>query len=222
VSRSQPPEALQAGSPVPSVEESARKAELAQRLLEYSAAHGLSGMSLRPLAAAIGSSPRMLLYFFGSKEGLIREVLAMSRARQMSMVDQWLGEEGLAEAGSLDRLWQWLTDPAQADVERLFFESYGRSLTDQGDGPWHGFGADSVTDWLPLITRMLRPVGGRAQDRADATFVLAVLRGLLLDLLATDDAERVAAAFQLLRRAFDVMTASGSVNDSGAHPHERC
>ncbi len=186
-------------NPVPSASESARKAELVGRLLEYSAAHGLSNMSLRPLAAAVGSSPRVLLYFFGSKEGLIREVLATSRAHQMELVDRWLREGEPPGEGSLERLWQWLTDPAHTDVERLFFESYGRSLSDR-EGAWADFGKDSVADWLPLIVRMLTREHERDApgNLATATLVLAVLRGLLIDLLATGDTQRVQSAFDLL------------------------
>jgi len=143
----------------------------------------------------------MLLYFFGSKEGLIREVLAMSRAHQMTMVEQWLGDAG-PDGDPLAGLWEWLTDPAQGDVERLFFESYGLSLTEQGGGPWEGFGADSVADWLPVIARMLGQAPGQDEEgAAAATLVLAVLRGLLLDLLATSDSQRVTAAFRLLAPA---------------------
>ncbi|HLR44115.1 MAG TPA: TetR/AcrR family transcriptional regulator, partial [Brevibacterium sp.] len=59
---------------------SARKTELLEAAYEYVLRHGLGEMSLRPLAAAIGSSPRVLLYLFGSKEGLIRMLLARARS----------------------------------------------------------------------------------------------------------------------------------------------
>jgi AcrR family transcriptional regulator len=198
-------------SQMPSAGESARKAELAARLVDYSAAHGLSGVSLRPLAAAVGSSPRVLLYFFGSKEGLISEVLSMSRANQMKLVEQWLDEDSQPDADSITRLWQWLTDPAHADVERLFFESYGRSLSDR-TGPWADFGKDSVADWLPLVARMLDPEheGGEPEDRAAATLVLAILRGLLLDLLATGETDRIHYAFGLLDQALSAIRESPS------------
>jgi len=181
------------------VAESARKAELAGLLLEYSAAHGLSNMSLRPLAAAVGSSPRVLLYFFGSKEGLIREVLTTSRARLMELVEQALGEEKAPGRGSMECLWQWMKDPAQADMARLFFESYGRSLSER-DGAWADFGKDSVAEWLPFIARMLSGDDGQdepARGTTAATLALAVLRGLLLDLIATGDNDRVQGAFDL-------------------------
>jgi AcrR family transcriptional regulator len=179
-------------------DDSARRAELLARLIDYSAEHGLSGMSLRPLAAAVGSSPRVLLYFFGSKDGLIREVLLRSRADQMELVRQWVAEApGPAER--IERLWQWLADPAQAGIERLFFESYARSLHDD-DGPWRGFGQQSVEDWLPVIDQLVQVTAGRSRrrDQALSTLVLAALRGLLIDLLATGDRRRVGKGFDVL------------------------
>jgi AcrR family transcriptional regulator len=175
----------------PSVDDSVRRAELLNALIAYSAEHGLSGMSLRPLAAAVGSSPRMLLYFFGSKEALIREVLIRSREDQFALVEQWL-RDAVTPADRIERLWRWLAAPEHAGVERLFFEGYARSLHD-GDGAWTGFGPASVADWLPVIERLLAPTGRRMP-----TFVLATLRGLLLDLLATGDRKRVGQAFATL------------------------
>ena len=58
---------------------SARRVELLERAYQYALSHGLGDMSLRPLAAAIGSSPRVLLFLFGSKDGLVRELLARAR-----------------------------------------------------------------------------------------------------------------------------------------------
>lgn len=166
-----------------------RKAELLDKLLAYSATHGLSDVSLRPLAAAVGSSPRVLLYFFGSKAELVRAVHQHARSEQLRVLDDAL--RGPAEgAEALRTLWSWLTDPAHANVERFYYEGYARSLHDT-NGPWRGFGATSVQEWLPRIER--------AAGSANATLVLAAMRGLLLDLLATGDTARVnAAADELL------------------------
>jgi AcrR family transcriptional regulator len=171
-------------------EESARRAELLEKISAYSRRHGLADMSLRPLAAAVGSSPRVLLYFFSSKEQLVREVIAYNRREQVSLVSPALAD------GALDRLWEWLADPANAHVERLFFESYALSLR-ENPGAWEGYAAASVAEWLPH----LRPVAERLMPGADpevgATLVLGVLRGLLLDLLATGDTDRVRSAMRL-------------------------
>ncbi|MEO0391120.1 MAG: TetR/AcrR family transcriptional regulator [Pseudomonadota bacterium] len=44
-------------------------------LAAYVLEHGLNQASLRPMAAALGTSDRMLLYYFGTKDALIAELL---------------------------------------------------------------------------------------------------------------------------------------------------
>ncbi|NUT22446.1 MAG: TetR/AcrR family transcriptional regulator [Hamadaea sp.] len=186
-------------------DDSARRAELLAKLVDYSRAHGLADMSLRPLAAAVGSSPRVLLYFFTSKDQLVREVVAHSRREQVSLVQAELidpaTEDSVGES-AVDRLWQWLTDPDNAHVERLFFESYALSLRAE-PGAWEGYGAASVAEWLP----QLRPVAERLMPGADpevaATLLLATLRGLLLDRLATGDSRRTDMAIEMFLHGLD-------------------
>src|SRR5215468_11131787 len=81
-------------SPVTSL----RHNELLDRAYEYALEHGLADLSLRPLAAAIGSSPRVLLYLFGSKEGLVRALLARARADELGYLasDHATGQDGMA------------------------------------------------------------------------------------------------------------------------------
>ncbi|PKW13765.1 TetR/AcrR family transcriptional regulator [Saccharopolyspora spinosa] len=167
-----------------------RRGELLAKLLEYSATHGLSEVSLRPLAAAVGSSPRMLLYFFGSKDGLVKEVHRHARDVQLRLLADTL-DDCTDRTEALRALWRWLGDPAHQNVIRFFFESYARSLHARG-GAWDGFGETSVREWLPRLQQAL------GSSDAEATLALAALRGLLLDLLATGDTARVAAAFEEL------------------------
>jgi AcrR family transcriptional regulator len=172
---------------------SPRRAELLARTFEYAARTNLSELSLRPLAAAIGSSPRVLIYLFGSKDGLLREVLATSRARQLALVQAAMAES--EEPGEvLGRLWAWMSEPEQRGIPRLFFESYVRSLG--GGEPWTGFAGDSVRDWEPPLRRVLTAPGAPEPSDAEVTLALAVLRGLLLDLLATGEADRVDLAWR--------------------------
>jgi len=186
-------------------DDSARRAELLAKLVEYSRRHGLADMSLRPLAAAVGSSPRVLLYFFTSKDQLVREVVAHSRREQVDLVQAELAEHAAGESAgesALARLWEWLTDPDNAHVERLFFESYALSLRAE-PGAWEGYGAASVEEWLP----QLRPVAERLLPGADpdaaATLLLAAMRGLLLDRLATGDSVRTNKAMDIFTRGLD-------------------
>lgn len=164
---------------------SARRAELLELAYTYVLRHGLAGMSLRPLAEAIGSSPRVLLFLFGSKDGLVQALLERARDAELDLVDEARAGAGLAAAA--ERVWTWLAAPAHRDLLRLWVEGYGRSLVEP-DGPWGGFARRGVTDWLTILA----DVDGA--DPVTCTAVLAVLRGALLDLLATGDAERTTAA----------------------------
>jgi AcrR family transcriptional regulator len=171
-------------------EESPRRRELLELAFRYVTEHGVSDLSLRPLAAAIGSSPRVLLYLFGSKDGLVREILALARERELEFVAGAGHEGGAAGAETVRRVWAWLDDPAHAPVLRLWCESYVRSL--QGGQPWAGFAAQTVGDWLDILGPLLASDG--EESAAAATLTLAVLRGLLLDVLATGDHDRARAA----------------------------
>jgi AcrR family transcriptional regulator len=110
-----------------------RRDELLELAYAYVLEHGLAGMSLRPLAKAIGSSPRVLLFLFGSKDELVRALLARARADELEHAD-----------GPLE-VWEWLAAPEHRGL---------------------------LTLWVTL----------------------AVLRGAMLDLLATGDEPRVSAA----------------------------
>jgi AcrR family transcriptional regulator len=175
-------------------EGSARRQELLRRTLDYAAEHSLSDLSLRPLAKAIGSSPRVLLYLFGSKSELIRDVLALNRAQQLDLLRE-ATQSSAEPRETLERLWAWLIHPARDNLRRLFFEAYTRSACNH-DHAWRGFAEQSVNDWLAPLSTLTGNDSTDLEATAEATLVLAVLRGLFLDLLATDDHERVTAAWQ--------------------------
>lgn len=175
------------------VEGSVRRQELLEAAYRWVLERGWAGMSLRPLAEAIGSSPRVLLFLFGSKDGLVRALLARSRADQLALLDAVGGAADLASVGA--RVWAWLAAPEHRALLRLWLEAYTRSVGDDGDGPWAGFAARTVADWDALLADHQ---SARHRDSpagaAERTLLLAVLRGALLDLLATDDRARADAA----------------------------
>jgi AcrR family transcriptional regulator len=176
---------------------SARKVELLEAAYRYVLEHGMGDMSLRPLAAAIGSSPRVLLYLFGSKDGLVRALLARARVDELAMLErvrpaQTEDPGNLAEVAA--HVWTWLAAEEHRALLTLWVEGYGRSLVDP-DGAWAGFARATVEDWLEVLAAA-QP--GEHRDtpmgRAERTLVLAVLRGALLDLLATGDVDRTGTA----------------------------
>lgn len=168
---------------------SPRRAELLEKAYAYVLANGLVDVSLRPLAAAIGSSPRVLLFLFESKDALIRAILARSRIDQLKLLDRLRDmprPDNLASA--VGTVWEWLADPSHRPLLALWLEAYTRSLTEP-DGAWAGFAHRTVDDWLAALTAL-----APTSDAADRTLALAVLRGALLDLLATGDRDRLTKA----------------------------
>lgn len=176
-------------------EPSPRRAELLDASYVYVLGHGLTGLSLRPLAAAIGSSPRVLLYLFGSKENLLRELLARARSEQIAQLTSAFNVEGQGLEETAAHLWKWLSAPEQRAMVRLTYEAFMLSLSRE-PGPWVGFAAEAARDWLNLLIDAQVHVT-QAEAEARATRVLATIRGLLIDLLACGDDERISAAARM-------------------------
>jgi AcrR family transcriptional regulator len=202
---------------VPAPGGSARRRELLEAAYRYVLWHGLADLSLRPLAAAIGSSPRVLLFLFDSKDGLVRAILARARAEELAVLER-VRHAG-DRAAAVEVLWTWLTAPEHRTLLTLWLEGYARALVEP-DGAWAGFAAATVRDWLAVLGDVdagdvdagdvdAGDVDGGDVDGGDAvdrTLLLAVLRGALLDLLATGDVERTTAA---VRRHLRTITSKG-------------
>jgi AcrR family transcriptional regulator len=182
------------------------KQRLLDAVIEHFSAAGLADQSLRRIAEAVGSSHRMLLYHFGSKDGLLLEVAQAVEAR----TQQQLAAVGLVAGERTDevvrRMWAYVADPEQAAFERLFFALYGRAL--QGDSAVAPLLAGDIEHWLEANDALLDGAGAGAAGvpqevaRAHARLGLAVVRGLLLDLLATGDRAGVDAALDVFARRY--------------------
>jgi AcrR family transcriptional regulator len=177
----------------------ARPAQLMERIIEYLTHHGLAELSLRPLARAVGSSPRVLLYYFGSKDRLVAEVFAALRERQRAQLEA-LPARGFAE--SCWATWKHMTAPQALRYFRLFFEAVGIAIRQPTQH--RAFLAATVEDWLAALVGPLRSGGMSATEaRTLATIAIAGLRGLILDLCTTDDARRVDRAVRAWIAAID-------------------
>jgi len=151
---------------------------------------GIADLSLRELAGAIGSSHRMLLYHFGSREGLLVAVTeAVEEAERAHVFSS-----GTTPAAARD-FWARISDPQLWPQERLFFELYVHALL--GRPGTERFLADIVESWVaPAAAAMVGAGADPETARAEARLGVAVIRGLLLDLLATGDSEGVTEAFE--------------------------
>ena len=163
--------------------------------------HGLSDLSLRELATAIGTSHRMLIYHFGSKEGLIVAVIQTVEETQRIAFAE-LDTASLSPADTMRAMWNRFTDPSLGPHERLFFEIYGQAL--QGRPGAVGLLDGIIDNWVEPAAHYAIARGAAPEiARAEARLSVAVIRGLLLDLLATGDRRGVDAAFErYVARAF--------------------
>jgi len=164
------------------------------RLLAAAVRHavdsGIADLSLRQLAAAIGTSHRMLLYHFGSREGLL---IAVTKAVEEQQRTALL--ESLTTVQDARESWARLSDPQLWPQERLFFELYAHAL--RGRPGNEGFLDGIVESWVAPIADALVAAGAdEPTARADARLSVAVVRGLLLDLLATGDRAGVTEAYE--------------------------
>ncbi len=171
-----------------------RRTELLDALLEAFARGGIGSRSLRDVAEEVGTSHRMLLHHFGSREHLLLAIVQEVERRQAAT----LGALPDDPADAVAAMWADLRRPELRPFERLFFECYARAA--QGEAPFTALLPDAVDGWLDAVDE--RAAG--APDRATVRLGLAVTRGLLLDLVATGDEARVDAAaarfVALLRR----------------------
>jgi AcrR family transcriptional regulator len=172
-----------------------RRAKLLEAIADYVLERGLAELALRPLAQAVGTSPRILLYHFGSKEELVASALKEARARETATVETYRASmDDVPLADQLRTAWEWISASSNHRFLRLFFEVYGLSLQDPKRFP--GFLEAVVSDWLPLVEASLCAGGtDPVRARALAPLIVATQRGLLLDLLATGDRQRVDRAY---------------------------
>jgi AcrR family transcriptional regulator len=178
-----------------------RPEELRDAIVQYLIKQGLSDLSLRPLAKAVGSSPRVLLYYFGSKEKMVIRVLAEIRQLQRASYGE---VQAASFAGACQTIWTRMSAPDSEPLFRLFFEAYGMAL--RHPQIYKAFLRSTIEDWLRLIADPLCREGHeRKQVRAFATVVLAGMRGFMLDYCTTHDRKRLNLAVGLWLRTLDSM-----------------
>ena len=165
---------------------------------------GLAGLSLRPLSAAVGVSPRTLLYHFGSKEGLVGAALDEANRRQVRLLEAWYERSAEHDVRTLLlRAWHWLAAPRNERLLRLTFEIQAIALRDRRR--YAGFLRTGNAGWSAPFAKSLM-ARGFAGERAQAlaTVLVAVVRGLLLDVFSTGDRARAERAFRSFLSAIEL------------------
>ena len=164
------------------------KPALLEKVLVYLLEHGLADLSLRPLAKAAGTTARMLIYHFESKEQLIVAALSLMQDKQLAA----LGDSPPPQTSSkaeLKYLWQWFSSPSFLPFVKLLFEIEAQAMND--NALYTDFSKQTLTGWVAFVQSRFADY-----DKTKATLIVNVFSGLLLDLLVTHDTERVTRSFE--------------------------
>jgi AcrR family transcriptional regulator len=173
-----------------------RPDELLDAIVNYLVKHGVNGVSLRPLAKAVDSSPRVLLYYFGSKEKLLALAIRRLRERQRIGFDKLRSLDYASPSAACRAIWQQMSAPESLTRFQLSLETYTLALRNRRQ--FSSYLKDSVEDWLQFMSQSLIDKGANPEEaRAYATVVIAGFRGFLLDYCATRDSKRIDQAVEM-------------------------
>ncbi|MFC8178078.1 TetR/AcrR family transcriptional regulator [Rhodococcus sp. NPDC057297] len=166
-----------------------KRAVLLAEVVDYIGTHGLDNLTLRPLAAALGTSSRMLIYYFESRENLIVQALASQRPAFSEMFGDVHDASGLRTR--LSELWTSMTVGDDVVSSRILMQVIG--IGSINSGVLGDFAAATVHSLTDALAESLRRCGfDDALERA--TVLGAAFRGLLVDRFATGDVHRTDAA----------------------------
>jgi AcrR family transcriptional regulator len=184
-----------------------RPEELLDAIADYIAKKGVMELSLRPLSRAVHSSPRVLLYYFGSKEKLVARAIRRLRERQRSTFGKMREARYERPSDACRAIWKQMSAPESELAFKVSFETYALAL--RHPKRFADFLSSSVEDWLEFLSRpLLREGRSKAEARAFATVVIAGFRGFMLDYCASHDRARVDNAVEMWLKGLDSISHS--------------
>lgn len=159
-------------------ENSTRRQDLINRMADKVLAEGLDNLALRGLAAWLGTSDRMLLYYFKTKNLLLHAVLEEVNTRLAAILTRESEGPRLTAAQFLTRALTLSADPAVAPFMRVWTDVVARGA--QGQTPYDDIARTTVQAWVGWINARLLPAGTEAEGKNRATLLLAFVEGLTL------------------------------------------
>ena len=172
------------------------RAQLLEKAITYVLEYGLSELSLRPLAEAIGTSARMLIHHFGSKEALLAEILAAIEGQFLAL---FAAESNGDPVEGLERFWDTVTSGETDHVQRLVFEVWGQALTRPVG--FESFLSSLTEPFTAHLERALKTYGlPRTRARTLSVLIVSTFYGLLLMRLTSNQDKTVHAAFKQFSR----------------------
>jgi len=196
-----------------------RRSELLDRIVDTLLAGGSADLSLRPLAESVGTSARLLIYHFGTKEKLIADALSVVRLRTERSLQALAAREKPASLKDfLFMFWNWATDKPNQGYFRLLFEVDGLSMYNRLKLSRQAR-QDGASVWVALIDRAAAVASedGKLLS-AHSTLIVGAITGLLQDFLSTGDRKRTTAALSDL---VDLVCSDGNKRPRKSSPKGR-
>jgi AcrR family transcriptional regulator len=163
------------------------KADLLERVTNYILKNGLQDLSLRPLAEALGTSARMLIYHFGSKEQLIIEALANALNKQQALMQQQMVSSKSGKK-TLQNFWTWFTSEEVMTFARLLYDIENQGIN--GNAQYLAFAKAIFEGWEAFVQHNVKSLSPE-----QVRLVVGVISGLLLYRLVTGKVEETNQAF---------------------------
>ena len=186
---------------------SQRREDLLNASIEYLLENGVADLSLRPLAAKVGSKARLLVYHFGSKDALITDAMLVIRERvQENFASLMRDGRDRKPSQIVQDFWSWATSKQHERYLRLFFEVHGLAL--QNPKRYGRYLEGAFTTWVELMEGVLPATLSRAERRALASLAVGTVVGLMLDYLSSGEKKRTSDAVAQFATAFDVLSRS--------------
>jgi AcrR family transcriptional regulator len=186
-----------------------RREVLLDATIEYMLRHGVADLSLRPLAAKVGSKARLLIYHFGSKESLVSQAMIVVRDRvQKAFAAMVENGRGHTAAQIVRAFWRWATSRQHERYLRLFFEVHGLAL--QKPARYGRYLEGAISTWVEMMAMVLPAHLSLPKRRAMATLAVSTVVGLFLDYLSSGDKKRSSQAMEIFAANFDELLFKGA------------
>jgi len=183
-----------------------RKQQLLDAAIRDLLSHGVADVSLRPLAARIGTSARLLIFHFKSKHGLLNDVLGEVQARLQATALALPPPGAGGGTSPLKMFWRWATHQDNLPYLRLLYEVHFIAL--QNPRVYGRYLQQTSISWVEIIEQRLSPA---IRSKAMATLCGAVFDGLIIELMGSKDLRRTSRALD----EFIAMLARASASRRG-------
>jgi len=176
-----------------------RREAAIERMADHVLSEGLGAATLRPLAAAAGTSDRMLLYYFTDKDELLTATLARIATRMIAQLDQAVPSEPRRPfAVLLGEVWAAMASESLKPFMPLWLDLASGAA--RGLQPHRHVAGDIADGFLAWTAVRLQPESG-GEPASLAPLFLASIEGMYLLKAIGRGALADSAALALISRA---------------------